>query len=147
MIEYEYLFQYFGRMKKFIILGFLCFAFLSVFGQFENAVEEVSYFKKTLNIEPDQITSLEKIIERKYADIASISSLRNGEESVFRQKRRSIYEGANSAIRLLVKEDQLQLWRAYKKEERLKNAQKIKDLQSKGAPEEDLLDAQFGIIN
>ena len=147
MIEYEYQFQYFGGMNKYIVLAFLCFGFVSVFGQFENAEDEISYFNQTLKIEADQESSLEKIIERKYSNLEAIASLRNSDETTFRQKRRNIYEGTNSAVRLLMKEHQLSLWINYKKAERLKNAQKIKELQSKGASKDDLLDAQVGIIN
>lgn len=146
MIEYDYLFQYFGRMKKYAILAFLSFGFLTAFGQFQSASEEISFFKQRLNIEKDQEQKLEKVINRKYEDLASIAVLRNSDEKVFRQKRRSIFEGTNSSIRLMMKEQQMDLWVAYKKEERLKNAKKIKELKASGASEDDLLDAQIGII-
>ncbi len=147
MIEYKYLFQYFGRMKRFVTLSVLILFGFSLFGQTAEIKSEIEMYTKVLKISETQKERLEEIVNRKYQDLETIKTSRSIDESIYRAKRRSIYQGELQSIRLIIKEEQLDLWAKFLKEERLKNAKLIKDLNTKNANKEDLMDAQYGIID
>jgi uncharacterized protein YdaL len=147
MIEIKYHIQYFGRMKKIVLLTLLLLPALFVTAQTASNDEEIAFFKKTFDLDKDQVSKLEQILSRKETDVRRLEANNSYSDSVFREKRRNIYKGAEKSVRMLLNENQLERWSAYKKEQRKINADKIKELREQGASEEDIKDAQFGIFN
>ncbi len=147
MIEYQYLFQYFGRMKKIVTLAVSILLCQFVFGQATQANDDVSFYAEKLQIEDEQNEALVNIINKKYNDLEQISSLRSTDEARYRMKRRNVYKLAENSIKLILTKEQLTLWDEYRKESRMKNAEAIRALQAKNASKEDLMDAQYGISN
>jgi len=134
-------------MKRILVVIVLVFSFSSIFAQEVRISEEMEFYTKELNIEDSQRASLSKIIIRKQKDLEAINDFAKTDETLFRQKRRNIYKGAENSIRLILNESQLETWKIYKKKTRKANAEKIKSLQATNASKQDLLDAQYGINN
>lgn len=134
-------------MKQIVILLVLVFSSMALFGQAEQIRADIDFFTESLQIQDDQEQDLSKIIQKKYDDLSSISTLKNSNEQKFRQKRRVIYRLSDNSIRMILKEEQLEKWDELNRAKRVKNAALIKELQSKNANKEDLKDAQYGIVN
>ena len=147
MIEYKFLIHYFGAMKRIVLSAILMYCFNFAFSQISNAAQDIDFFSKSLKIQGYQEEKLKKIIDKKYLDLEKINKLRTIDEKKYREKRRNVVIIAERSIRLILNEKQIVLWQKYKKQERIKNGQLISDLQKKGANKEDILDAQYGIIN
>ncbi len=147
MIEIKYHIQYFGRMKKIVLLTLLIFPAFFIAAQGSANDEAIAFYKKTFDLDKTQITELTQILSRKDTDVKRLEANNNYSEAVFREKRRNIYKGAEKSVRMLLNESQLERWSAYKKEQRKINADKINELKAQGASEEDIKDAQFGIYN
>ena len=132
-------------MKRILVVILLVFSFTAIYAQEARIGEEMEFYTKELNIEDSQRASLSKIIIRKQKDLEAINEYAKTDENMFRQKRRNIYKGADSSIRMMLNENQIELWKAFKIKSRKANAEKIKALQAGNASKQDLLDAQYGI--
>lgn len=147
MIEYKFLFEYFGRMKSFMLLILFFASFAVVNAQQISVNDETAKYVDFLKLDSDQKTKLVRILERKATELKRLEANSDTASADFRQKRRNIYSGAEKSIRIILNEQQLELWSAYQRERRTENADKIKELRAQGASEEDIKDAQFGIYN
>ena len=134
-------------MKRILVVIVLVFSFTAIFAQEVRIADEMEFYTQELKIEDSQRASLSKIIIRKQKDLEAIKQIAATDESAFRQKRRNIYQGTEHSIRLLLNENQIDDWKAYKIKSRKANAERIKTLQAANASKQDLLDAQYGISN
>lgn len=134
-------------MKRILILLLVVLTATIGYSQEEKFRAEVNLFKEKLNLSDAQQKEVSKIVLKKYNELQSISKLRSQDESLFRKKRRSIYELTEGSVRLVLAKDQLELWEDYRAERRMKNALLIRKLQSENASKEDIKDAQAGIEN
>lgn len=133
-------------MKRILVAVILVFSFSSIFSQEIRISEEMNFYTKELKIKQDQTAKLSKIVIRKHNDLASIADLETSDQALFRVKRRNIHKGAEHSIRMILKNDQAELWKIYSLKTRMARAEKIKSLQARNASKQDLLDAQYGIL-
>jgi hypothetical protein len=133
-------------MKRILVAIALVFSFSAIFSQEARISEEMSYYTKELKLEQGQRAALSKIVIRKHQDLASIASLENSNNNLFRAKRRSVYQGAENSIRMMLESEQAEIWKTYRLKTRKARAEKIKSLKARNASKQELLDAQYGII-
>lgn len=134
-------------MKRILVAIVLVFSFSAIFAQEVSIGAEMEFYTKELKIEDAQRASLSKIIIRKQKDLEAIQKFAQSDEALFRQKRRSIYQGAENSIKMILTVNQMEYWKAYKVKARVANAEKIQALKRRNASKQDLLDAQYGITN
>jgi light-regulated signal transduction histidine kinase (bacteriophytochrome) len=134
-------------MKRLLVAIALVFSFSTIFSQEARIGEEMNFYTKELKIEQDQRAALSKIVIRKYEHLASIADLEYANQNLYRSKRRSVYQGTENSIHMILNADQIELWKAYRLKTRKARAEKIKSLQARNASKQDLLDAQYGIID
>lgn len=130
-----------------MLLFIVFFAALNLYGQSEEIRNEVDFYVKKLKIDEDQNPKIVALITKKYNDLESISEMQNSNQAKFREKRIAIFRLTESSIQLTLKQDQHELWDNYKRERRIINANRIKELQAINASKADLKDAQYGITN
>lgn len=147
MIEYKFLFEYFGRMKSLILLIAFFLPLTVVSAQQISVNDETNKYVEFLKLDGDQKDKLVRILERKATDLKRLEANSDTGSADFRQKRRNIYSGTEKSVRIILNEQQLELWSAYQRQQRTENAAKIKELRAQGASEEDIKDAQYGIFN
>lgn len=114
--------------------------------------QEVSDFKKerknlieVTSMDSEQISKLDAIYEKRVADLKLIENMKNTDEQAYYSKRRAIYQGSEVSIRLLMKQEQLDSFRAYAQNVRIERADRMKKLRKKNASRAEIIDAQYGI--
>lgn len=135
-------------MKKLLLLSFFIAVTIGV--QAQNSLDKLvkkdaKHFVKVLKLDKVQKIKMQDILSQKYKNLDAISALEKEDHALYRSKRRAIYSGMDGSIRLILNREQIDLFDVEKRRQRLVNAEKIQQLQAKGADVEDIMDAQFGI--
>ena len=134
-------------MKRILGLIVLIFCFYGVSGQESSLQADMEFLGKKLQIKESQRASLSKILIKKHNTMQDLLAMRSSNEDLFRQKRRNIISGTEASIKMILAEEQLKLWHAYKSEMRIANAERSAALKARNASKQDLLDAHYGIEN
>lgn len=139
---------YIMKFVNLLALMLLIFSFQTVQAQ------DVGDFKKErkkliaiTTMDAEQIANLDAIYEKRIADLNLISDLENTDELAFRSKRRAIYKGSENSIRLLMRSDQQEAYRAFSQDIRITRSKKMEKLRKKNASKAELIDAEYGIYN
>ncbi len=110
--------------------------------------EEVKALTELFDLNDVQQQKAVQILDRKYADLEKLNSYRDTDPSFYRQKRRSLHEGTQGSILLILdaqNEAQMMAYKKWKKDQRIKRAQLVNKLKEQGADPEDIKDAKVGL--
>jgi len=107
---------------------------------------EIKQISNATEMNDNQIAQLREIYQKRVDNLASIAVLESTDEIMYRNKRRAIYESADVSIKLMLNREQLSSYKLYRQGIRKIRARKIEKLKKKNASQQDLLDAQYGVI-
>lgn len=132
----------------------LLFVLALIFMGFTSNAQTMKDFKKEINeisqavsMDTEQNDKLNSIYEKRIADLASIDLLKETDELQFRSKRRAIYKGSETSIKLILRKEQLESYRNYSRVVRIRRSEEMKSLKKKKASQAEIIDAQYGIKN
>lgn len=134
-------------MKRILVLISIFCPLAILTGQENRVQQDFKFYVEELALQADQQPELSRILIRKQNQLDEISHLSENDPSLYRKKRRSIYIGTEASIKMILNEGQLQNWQSYKIKARKTNGERMIKLRQSKASKEDILDAQYGIVN
>lgn len=124
-------------MKKLFLLVFV-FASLNVLnaqnaGSYrEEAKKTTDILKVKYNLDVNQEMKMQNIQERRVENARSFEYLKNSDEKLYYQKKKSNIEGTNASIKRMLNPEQMKIYQQEQMELRKKRADKTNQLKSAG---------------
>ena len=128
-------------MKK---LFFSIFSLLLVsitFAQNQEASKDADKLIKIYNFDDEQSATMLEIQQRKFLNLAEISSLEESNKKMYRHKRKAIYQSTDASLRRMLNDDQMKIYKNNRIEWRKKRADKTAELKAQGKTLEEIEDA------
>ena len=107
---------------------------------------EIKQISNATEMDDAQREQLNGIFQQRVENLVSIADLESKDEIAYRSKRRAIYQAAEVSIKRILDREQLDNYLVYKQGLRKVRARKIEKLKKKNASQQDLLDAEYGVI-
>ena len=125
-------------MKK-LLLGLFFFCLAGVLtAQSETAAEKAlqstEVLTPKLQLDEAQQTKLLRIQKRRYSDRELIAANKNADQSLYLDQLKAVEKGCDFSIELMLREDQLPLFRAYALEKRTRRSEMAQTLLKQGVP-------------
>lgn len=105
------------------------------------AAERTAKLKQVLMLDSDQEAEVLRIQQRKSAQVAELSDLKQKDPSKYYKKLQSIYEGNEIAVQRLLTKEQLKAYHAERYTLRVQKSQLIKKMKASNASQLDIDEA------
>lgn len=107
--------------------------------------KELKEFSDLYTFDESQKRTFNNLLDRKFNQLEEIETFRNSNPSLYRQKRRAIFEGMEASLRRTLNEEQQLVYEREQKKKRLIIANKTKNLDGSAESKERIKDLNSGV--
>ncbi len=139
---------------KYLLSIIFSFFLMTGFGQSVDNSEmiraEVDQITNLYKLNDVQKSKLQTVLERKYSNREEIELIKETDITKYRHKLRTLHEGTEGSIALILdhtNSEQMSIYQAEKKKNRLERIAMVNELKKQNADIEDIMDARVGIFN